>query len=411
MYTKLTLSYHKNTVFFVILIVGIFGSLLTPIPSIDFASATSDEGAGDNSGGGDEVGGDNGGGGDEPEPESEPEPEPEPEPGPNPSPNPGLAPGPEPPVDPCLENPEAEGCTPEPPVDPCVQNPNAEGCEPTPPLIPPPNLITPPPRVPEPPDDDCLYDPSLPKCAPINGKCPEGFNMSGDGQCYPDKPCPPGYARADNDETGACLPLPPTTPPPGGNCHPSYPNNCIPPPPPDRNCGDPGVPNNVKVVPPDPHQLDRDKDGVGCEGGGGGGNGNNNGGGSASTNECQGQADCFRGTVTEIVDGDTLDINNVRVRLALVNTPERGQSGSSQAIDFVQSVCGVGTTALVDEDDGQKEGSFDRVIGIVYCGNDNINNKKSLNELLLEGGYAVIYQDFCGVSEFSSAAWAQSRGC
>jgi micrococcal nuclease len=66
---------------------------------------------------------------------------------------------------------------------------------------------------------------------------------------------------------------------------------------------------------------------------------------------------------------------------------------------------------LVDEDDGQKEGSFDRVIGLVYCGNENINSKKSLNELLLEGGYAVIYQDFCGVSEFSRAPWVQSRGC
>jgi hypothetical protein len=58
-------------------------------------------------------------------------------------------------------------------------------------------------------------------------------------------------------------------------------------------------------------------------------------------------------------------------------TPERGQSSYTEAIDFVQSVCGVGTTALVDEDDGQKEGSFDRAIGLVYCGNDNINNKKS----------------------------------
>jgi ATP-binding cassette subfamily F protein 3 len=33
-------------------------------------------------------------------------------------------------------------------------------------------------------------------------------------------------------------------------------------------------------------------------------------------------------------------------------------------------MCPVGSKALVDEDDGQKEGSFDRVIGLVYCGND-----------------------------------------
>jgi micrococcal nuclease len=115
--------------------------------------------------------------------------------------------------------------------------------------------------------------------------------------------------------------------------------------------------------------------------------------------------------VTEIVDGDTIDINNVRVRLALVNTPERGESVYSEAIDFVESVCSVGTTALVDEDDGQKEGSFDRLIGLVYCGDDGINNKKSLNELLFEGGYANIYGDFCNISEFSSAGWAQRHGC
>ena len=35
MYKNLTLSYHKNASFFVILIIGIFGSLLTPILSID----------------------------------------------------------------------------------------------------------------------------------------------------------------------------------------------------------------------------------------------------------------------------------------------------------------------------------------------------------------------------------------
>jgi hypothetical protein len=406
----------QRSIAFLVIIVGIFGSLLMPVLSLDFASATSDEEGGDTGGGGGEDGGgDNGsGGGDEPDPEPEPEPEPQPQPEPEPGPDPGFVAEP---VDPCEENPAAEGCAPEPPIDPCIENPSAKGCglQPTPPGTPP-GLVTPS-RVSEPPDDDCLYDPSLPKCAPINGVCPEGFNMNEDGQCFPDKPCPPGYARADNDESGASLPINSPTPPPAVNCHPSYPDNCIRGPPPKLNCDNISF-RNFKVVEPDPHGFDGDNDGIGCEGGGGNGggvggsgnNGDNNGGGSSSSSECQGQADCFRGTVTEIVDGDTLDINNVRARLALVNTPERGQSGYTEAIDFVQSVCDVGTTALVDEDDGQKEGSFDRVIGLVYCGNDNINNKKSLNELLLENGYAVIYQDFCGMSEFSSSNWAQSRG-
>lgn len=32
--------------------------------------------------------------------------------------------------------------------------------------------------------------------------------MNEDGQCYPRRPCPPGFERRDNDETGACLPIP-----------------------------------------------------------------------------------------------------------------------------------------------------------------------------------------------------------
>jgi endonuclease YncB( thermonuclease family) len=126
-----------------------------------------------------------------------------------------------------------------------------------------------------------------------------------------------------------------------------------------------------------------------------------------SSNECQGQADCFTGTVTDIVDGDTLDVNNVRIRLSLVNTPERGDSGYQEAKEFTESTCPVGSKALVDEDDGQKEGSYDRLIGLVYCGNETL----LLNEHLLTEGHAQVFKDFCGVSEFSNEDWAKRFGC
>jgi hypothetical protein len=412
------LLFQRNIAFFVI-IVGIFAGFLTPFLSSDFAFATSDEEGGDTGSEGDN-GGDNGegsGGGDEPEPE--------PEPGPEPSPDPGLVPGPEPPRDPCLENPEAEGCTPEPPTNPCIEDPTAEGCQPNP------GFVGPSPQ-PMPPYEGCLLDPTLPECVPLTSPLTppppvKGCHPSYPNTCIPGPPpnlsCGDIFARnfkvvgsdphgfdGDNDGIGC-----EDGNGGGGNgrgCDPSYPGRCIQPPPPNLDCRDISA-HNFKVVGSDPHGFDGDNDGIGCEGGvsGGGGGGNGNRGGSSTTSECQGQADCFRGTITEIVDGDTLDINNVRVRLALVNTPEQGENGYTEAIDFVRSVCGVGTTALVDEDDGQKEGSFDRVIGLVYCGNDNINNKKSLNELLLELSNAVIYQDFCGISEFSSASWAQRYGC
>lgn len=130
--------------------------------------------------------------------------------------------------------------------------------------------------------------------------------------------------------------------------------------------------------------------------------------------ECQGQADCFKGKVTGIVDGDTLDINNIRVRLTLVNTPERGEAGYTEAKEFVKSVCSIGTNVLVDEDDGQKEGSYDRLIGLVYCvGDDNSSNNKGalLNGVLLQRGYAVVFEEFCDKSEFSKASWVQEYGC
>ena len=47
-------------------------------------------------------------------------------------------------------------------------------------------------------------------------------------------------------------------------CDPSYPDFCIPSPPPDLNCGDISE-KRFTVLPPDPHRLDRDKDGIGCE--------------------------------------------------------------------------------------------------------------------------------------------------
>jgi endonuclease YncB( thermonuclease family) len=123
--------------------------------------------------------------------------------------------------------------------------------------------------------------------------------------------------------------------------------------------------------------------------------------------ECLGLAERFRGIVTSVVDGDTLDVDGIPIRLSLVQTPEIGDIGYLEARNFVQSVCGVGTEALVDEDDGQTGGSFGRLIGVIYCGGNAI----SLNELLLQRGYAVIDQTFCFTSEFSTTLWALQYGC
>jgi hypothetical protein len=185
--------FQKN-IALLVAIAAIFSGLLDPVLSFDLAFATSEEEVGDTGNREDngDVGGDDGG---KDEPEAEPEQEPEPDP--DSHPESGLIPGAEQPIDPCKENPEAEEC-----ILPnlCIEDPTAEGCEP---LV----CSCPPGERQDCPDidcDPCIKDPSLPECEPLS-------------------------------------------PPPDGDCHPSYPGRCIPPLPPNLNCDDISF-RNFKVV-------------------------------------------------------------------------------------------------------------------------------------------------------------------
>jgi hypothetical protein len=106
------------------------------------------------------------------------------------------------------------------------------------------------------------------------------------------------------------------------------------------------------------------------------------------------------GKVNHVVDGDTLDINDIRIRLSLVDTPERGDPGFKDATQFVVKLC-LGENAEVDMDDGQRRGSFGREIGVVYC------DGKNLNEQLMDNNLGIIDTRFCEKSEFSNDKWAK----
>ena len=72
------------------------------------------------------------------------------------------------------------------------------------------------------------------------------------------------------------------------------------------------------------------------------------------------------GEVNYVVDGDTLDINDIRIRLSLVDTPERGQDGYQEAKNFVIDIC-LNKKGEVDIDDGQRRGDrYGREVGVVY---------------------------------------------
>jgi micrococcal nuclease len=131
--------------------------------------------------------------------------------------------------------------------------------------------------------------------------------------------------------------------------------------------------------------------------------------------ECGGSATCFRGNVTKIVDGDTLDVNGIRIRLSLVNAPEIGQEHYTEAKRLVELLCPIGNPALVDQDDGQRGVSYGRMIGEVHCNydhyNENNNNSSNLAEQLLKSGFADILTKHCTDSEFANKTWAKEFGC
>jgi len=125
-----------------------------------------------------------------------------------------------------------------------------------------------------------------------------------------------------------------------------------------------------------------------------------------SLQSCSGSARCITGTVTKVIDGDTIKVDGQSIRFALASAPELGGYGAGvKETEFIQKICPVGSEALVDEDDGQTQGSYGRIIGVVYC------NGMNLNAELLDSGLGYMEFRFCDISEFGDSDWAVKHGC
>ena len=124
-----------------------------------------------------------------------------------------------------------------------------------------------------------------------------------------------------------------------------------------------------------------------------------------SSEECSGTARCITGTVTSVIDGDTIKVDGQSIRFALASAPELNEFQGPEARDFIDEICPVGSEVLVDEDDGQTQGSYGRIIGVIYC------NGVNLNEELVDSGLGYLTTGFCDRSEFSNDVWAQKHGC
>ena len=107
------------------------------------------------------------------------------------------------------------------------------------------------------------------------------------------------------------------------------------------------------------------------------------------------------GTVSYIVDGDTLDVNSLgRVRLADINTPESGESGYTEAKNYLSSLV-YGKSVYVDIDDIYQTGPYGRWIAVIYIDN-NATHCKNINKAMLDSGLADIANYY---NEFNPYTW------
>lgn len=98
----------------------------------------------------------------------------------------------------------------------------------------------------------------------------------------------------------------------------------------------------------------------------------------------------FNGTVHNVVDGDTIDVDidlgfrmttRQRLRLAGLDTPERGQPGYQEAKDFLTSMV-LGNSVMVETFKASKFGYFLAEVMINGC---------SVNGMLVTKGLAKPY--------------------
>lgn len=107
-------------------------------------------------------------------------------------------------------------------------------------------------------------------------------------------------------------------------------------------------------------------------------------------------------TVTKVIDGDTIEIaNGERIRFAIINTPEKWEEGWREAKDYTTERC-LGKPVVIDIDSNQNR-TYDRLVGLVYCGVEGY----FINLELLALQYAVVMPQFCKISEFKDGILCQ----
>jgi len=107
------------------------------------------------------------------------------------------------------------------------------------------------------------------------------------------------------------------------------------------------------------------------------------------------------GTVTYIVDGDTVDVSSVgRIRLADIDAPDAGEAGKEAATNYLSSLI-YQKTVYIDIDDVYGTDVYGRIVAVLYVYYD-ANHVKNVNKAMLDSGHATIWNFD---NEFDPYSW------
>lgn len=122
-----------------------------------------------------------------------------------------------------------------------------------------------------------------------------------------------------------------------------------------------------------------------------------------------------RGIVTNVVDGDTIDVqlqqhnslvssDSIRIRFADIDCPEMSTSQGPVAKAYTSKWL-QNAKVYLDIDNNHRTDNYGRYVAVVYLANPDgsLNTTQNFNRMLLDSGHACIW-DFSD-NEFSPADW------
>jgi endonuclease YncB( thermonuclease family) len=96
----------------------------------------------------------------------------------------------------------------------------------------------------------------------------------------------------------------------------------------------------------------------------------------------------FRSASPYIIDGDTLSVAGVRIRLAGIDAPERGQRQGQQATDHLRRLIGSSTIDIIPIDYDR----YGRIVARVFCGEVDLCRQMVVDGYALSDDFTKSYK-------------------